>query len=227
MSRVVDKLNLDVDYTTKEKLHSITLYGKELPFQVLFQKQYKGKRGQHIDVVKKGSNTVTLKGMTDRMGNDVPDVDVQLGQMTQTPYGPLCVVRGPGFGRWTDETIEVDRLSKEKAAARFLKMLSASEYDKETSLIVLNCNDTNVERADQVLATLYDTYKEDVVENKTAWHSTLPSLSTTAYKSLAANSAASKTSWQVSKAQPACRFRQDTAGHDRREFDRPPAEPAG
>lgn len=166
MSRVVDKLNLDVDYTTKENLHSITLYGKELPFQVLFQKQYKGKRGQHIDVVKKGSNTVTLKGMTDRKGNDVPDVDVQLGQMTQTPYGPLCVVRGPGFGRWTDETIEVDRLSKEKAAARFLKMLSASEYDKETSLIVLNCNDTNIERADQVLATLYDTYKEDVVENK-------------------------------------------------------------
>ena len=44
--------------------------------------------------------------------------------------------------------------------------LSASEYDKETSLIVLSVNDANTNRADNILSTLYDTYKEDVVENK-------------------------------------------------------------
>ena len=166
MQRVVDKLHLDVDYTINEKLHDITLYGKELPFQVLFEKTYKGKRVQHLTVVKKDGNTVTLKSLHDRLGNEVADVDAKLGQMVNTPYGPVCIVRGPGFGKWDKEEVEVNRLSRDMAASRFMSELTASEYDKETSLIVLSCNDANVDRADAILATLYDTYKEDVVENK-------------------------------------------------------------
>ena len=37
MNIVVEKLNLDVDYTTDESLHYVSLYGKERPFEVLFQ----------------------------------------------------------------------------------------------------------------------------------------------------------------------------------------------
>lgn len=166
MQRVVDKLHLDVDYTVKEKLHDITLYGKDLPFQVLFQKTFKGKGVQHITIVKKDGNTVTLKNLRDQLGKELPDIDAKLGQMVNTPYGPLCIVRASGFGKWEGEEVEVNRLSPDMAAARFMGELSASEYDKETSLIVLSCNDANTERADAILATLYDTYKEDVVENK-------------------------------------------------------------
>lgn len=166
MQRVVDKLHLDVDYTVKEKLHDITLYGKDLPFQVLFQKNFKGKGVQHLTIVKKDGNTVTLKNLRDQLGKELPDIDAKLGQMVNTPYGPLCIVRAPGFGKWEGEEVEVNRLSPDMAAARFMGELSASEYDKETSLIVLSCNDANTERADAILATLYDTYKEDVVENK-------------------------------------------------------------
>lgn len=166
MQRVVDKLHLDVDYTVNEKLHNITLYGNELPVQVIFEKTHKGKGAQHFSIVKKDGNTVVLKNLHDRLGNEVPDVSAQLGQMVNTPYGSLCVVRAPGFGKWADEEVEVTRLSSEMAANRFMGEISASEYDKETSLIVLSCNDANTQRADAILATLYDTYKEDVVENK-------------------------------------------------------------
>ena len=51
-------------------------------------------------------------------------------------------------------------------ASLYQSKLSASEFDKETSLIVLTCLDTHTKRADDILNTLYDTYKEDVVENK-------------------------------------------------------------
>ena len=34
MSRVVEKLHLDVDYTVDERLHSVTLYGNTLPFKI-------------------------------------------------------------------------------------------------------------------------------------------------------------------------------------------------
>ncbi len=166
MSRVVDKLKLDVDYTMKESLHPVTLYNKTRPFEVIFQKTLKGKFGQHIDVTKKDGNTVVLSGMTDQLGNPVADVEAHLGQMVNTPYGAVCIVRGPAFGQWKDEKVSVNRLSNEQASARFLGSFNASEYDKESSLIVLSCNDDNIERADNILNTLFDTYKEDVVQNK-------------------------------------------------------------
>lgn len=167
MLRVVEKLHLDIDYTIEAGLHIKSLYGdKELPFEVLFQSKCKGKALQTFKVTKKDVNTVTLKGLHDKEGNELPDKDVQLGQMVQTPYGQLCVVRGQQFGAWTDETITVSRMSIKNAATRFIGELAVSEYDKETSLIVLNCSDNNVERADHILACLYDTYKEDVVDNK-------------------------------------------------------------
>ena len=154
MQRVIDKLHLEVDYTVKEKLHDITLYGKDLPFQVLSQKNFKGKGVQHLTIVKKDGNTVTLKNLRDQLGKELPDIDAKLGQMVNTPYGPLCIVRASGFGKWEDKEVEVNRLSPDMAAARFMGELSASEYDKETSLIVLSCNDANTERADAILATL-------------------------------------------------------------------------
>lgn len=167
MLRVVEKLHLDIDYTIEAGLHIKSLYGdKELPFEVLFQSKCKGKALQTFKVTKKDANTVTLEGLHDKKGNELPDKDVQLGQMVQTPYGQLCVVRGQQFGAWTDETITVSRMSIKNAATRFIGELAVSEYDKETSLIVLNCSDNNVERADHILACLYDTYKEDVVDNK-------------------------------------------------------------
>ena len=133
---------------------------------MLFQKNFKGKGVQHLTIVKKDDNTVTLKNLRDQLDNEFPDIDAKLGQMVNTPYGPLCIVRASGFGKWEDKEVEVNRLSPDMAAARFMKELSVSEYDKETSLIVLSCNDANTKRADAILATLYDTYKEDVVENK-------------------------------------------------------------
>ena len=167
MLRVVEKLHLDIDYTIKAELHTKSLYGdKELPFEVLFQSKCKGKALQTFKVAKKDASTVTLKGLHDKEGNELPDLDAQLGQMVQTPYGQICVVRGKQFGAWTDEEINVSRMSIKNAATRFISELAVSEYDKETSLIVLNCSDNNVERADHILACLYDTYKEDVVDNK-------------------------------------------------------------
>lgn len=167
MLRVVEKLHIDVYYSINTGLHHKSLYGeKELPFEVLFQKKYNGKLVQSFKVVKKDANTVTLKGLHSKTGEEIADIDAQLGQMVQTPYGQLCIVRGQQFGAWDGEEVAVTRMSVKKAADVYLGELSASEYDKETSLIVLSCSDNNVTRADNILACLYDTYKEDVVENK-------------------------------------------------------------
>ncbi|MCI7274232.1 polysaccharide biosynthesis tyrosine autokinase [bacterium] len=173
MQRVVEKLNLDVDYLIDEGLHHVPLYKDERPVEIIFQSPYtqemaaKTKQASlNFDVKKKNANTVVLTGFKDKEGNKLPDISAQLGQTLQTPVGKLSVLRGKSFNQWTDEAVHVSRMPISFAANLYQSKLSASEFDKETSLIVLTCLDTHTKRADDILNTLYDTYKEDVVENK-------------------------------------------------------------
>ncbi len=173
MQRVVEKLNLDVDYLIDEGLHHVPLYKDERPVEIIFQSPYteemaaKTKQASlNFDVKKKNGNTVVLTGFKDKEGNKLPDISAQLGQTLQTPVGKLSVLRGKSFNQWANEEVHVSRMPISFAASLYQSKLSASEFDKETSLIVLTCLDTHTKRADDILNTLYDTYKEDVVENK-------------------------------------------------------------
>lgn len=165
MERVVEKLHLDVDYTTEEQLHDIALYGKERPFEILFQSAA-GAKPVSFTVRKIDRNSCLLADFRDEEGNRLPDQTVRLGETVRTPAGTLSLVRGRHFNRWEGEEITVTRMSKSLAAKRFAGEISASEYDKESSLIVIACNDVNVRRGDDILRTLFEAYKEDVVENK-------------------------------------------------------------
>ena len=173
MQRVVEKLNLDVDYLIDEGLHHVPLYKDERPVEIIFQSPYTeemaAKAEKHsisFEVQKVNGNTVKLTNFKDEEGNKLPDINAQLGQTLQTPAGKLSVLRGKSFNQWTNEEIRVVRMPVSLAANVYQSKLTASEFNKETSLIVLTCQDTHTKRADDILNTLYDTYKEDVVENK-------------------------------------------------------------
>ncbi len=166
MGRVVEKLHLEVEYTRSERMHEVALYGGERPFEVLFQ-QPVGKGAVAFTAQRTGEGGVRLTEMRDAFGNKLPDADVRLGEVANTPAGRLCVVRGPGFAKWqADEPVKVTRMTRKAAIVRYCGELSASEYDKESSLIVLTCRDISAKRAEDILSVLYDSYKEDVVENK-------------------------------------------------------------
>ncbi|MCI7315975.1 MAG: polysaccharide biosynthesis tyrosine autokinase [Bacteroidales bacterium] len=165
MQRVVEKLKLDVDMTTSEGLHDIALYGYERPVDVVF-KDAKAKRSSQFVVKKVDDNTCRITDYVDDKDGVFKDVTVKLGQMVQTPAGTFCLVRGKSFGAWDDQKLTVTRLTVSKAASRFMGEMTIDEYDKETSLIVISCNDIHVKRADDILNELFETYKQDVVENK-------------------------------------------------------------
>ena len=59
MNIVVEKLNLDVDYTTDESLHYVSLYGKERPFEVLFQASV-ARMAYSVKLQKTGASSVNL-----------------------------------------------------------------------------------------------------------------------------------------------------------------------
>ena len=166
MARVVDRLGLTTDYTTTAALHTVPLYGRQRPFEVVFHNAV-GRHGTTFTVEKTGDGTVRISSLRDARGTELPDVEARLGQTVSTPAGPLTVVRAEGFAKCPKGTkVSVRRMTLSEATDAYTPRISASEYDKETSLIVINCRDMSVERADDVLRTLFDVYREDVVDNK-------------------------------------------------------------
>lgn len=164
MQRVVDSLNLDVDYTTQDFLHPKTLYRKR-PFEVEFVSQFE--EPLSFQVKKGKGDTFILSSFVFDDENINGTVTVHSGQTVKTPVGTLTLTRNAAVNDFPlDKEVKVTRISPEIATNIYMKKVTASEYDKQSSLIVLTCEDTNSGRAEDVLNELFNAYKNDVVQNK-------------------------------------------------------------
>lgn len=177
MERVVDSLDLNVEYSIAESLHSRSLYrgtpfvaefGDSVPEFVRFEvkvlnpTQYELRQLSALfeDALEPTEFEQTLTG--------------EFGTALETPVGPICLTKQEDIfesledkdGKFTQCEITVNRSSIKSATKAFRARMSASEYDKESSLIVLACNDNNVARANDVLNEIFLAYKRDAVEYK-------------------------------------------------------------
>ena len=164
MERVVDSLKLDVDYTTEENLHDVTLY-RERPFEVEFQKPTDEMLQFSVSIL--DANTCLLANFAKR-GESIPgEKKVRVGEVVSTPVGALRIVKNAAYKEFpTEQEIKVTRLPKKIAANIYQARVSATEYDKESSLIVISCSDMSSARAEDILNEVFNAYKRDVVDNK-------------------------------------------------------------
>ena len=147
MERVADSLGLDVDYTMQRALHTVSLYDKR-PVNITFDEP--AQRNYAFTVEKKGENACRLssfEGLEDDDAGKVT-VDVRFGVPAKTPVGTLTMHRAAFFAELAvGDRFKVTRYTP-KTAAQICKMkVSATEYDKESSLVVISCNDVNARRA--------------------------------------------------------------------------------
>lgn len=168
MERVVDSLRLDVNYTMTENLHEIALY-RDRPFEIQFQDNFRSPVSFKVKVNDDGTfrlhDFVTFSDGEKIEQNT--EITMKAGETGKTPAGTLRLVRDAAYDAFPKgKTVTVDRISKKQAAAIYRSKIGATEYDKESSLIVLVCNDVNPGRAEDVLDELFNAYKHDVVENK-------------------------------------------------------------
>ena len=173
MTRVVDKLDLDVDYLMPVSLHKVALYKNERPIEVLFHDSLPSENPipknmiVSLKIKKLDQNTVEIKGFRNKKGKKTDEkIKANFGQTVKTPAGRLSVVRSKMFNKWEDEEITVNRNSVSATADALRMRMDVAQIEKEASLIGLTFQDINPKRAVDVLNTLYNTYKEDVVENK-------------------------------------------------------------
>lgn len=169
MARVVDSLQLDVDYTMRSGLHDVALY-RERPFEVTFGAS--ARTPQSFKVKINDNKTFTLSDFTyfDDNSEEVKDnttLDLRPNETKRTPIGTLRITANADINEFpTEKEITVSHLPKKLAVNIYSKEISATEYDKESSLIIVSCNDVNAGRAEDIVRTVYDAYKQDVVDNK-------------------------------------------------------------
>lgn len=168
MSEVVDRLGLDVSYTTRGTFYDKTLYGKTLPVKVVFRDIPKDETASlHIRLKKDGS----IK-MSEFVKNGKPqnsyDLICHVGQTVNTPLGRLTIERQPHYPSAVADNDEIDVLKSDNASAtgRFLGGLSVEIGDKKSTILDLSYNDVSGKRAEDILSAVIDIYNKVWMKNR-------------------------------------------------------------
>lgn len=168
MSEVVDRLGLDVSYTTRGTFYDKTLYGKTLPVKVVFRDIPKDETASlHIKLKKDGS----IK-MSEFVKNGKPqnsyDLTCHVGQTVNTPLGRLTIERQPHYPSAVADNDEIDVRKSDNASAtgRFLGGLSVEIGDKKSTILDLSYNDVSGKRAEDILSAVIDIYNKVWMKNR-------------------------------------------------------------
>lgn len=168
MSEVVDRLGLDVSYTTRGTFYDKTLYGKTLPVKVVFRDIPKDETASlHIRLEKNGS----IK-MSEFVKNGKPqnsyDLTCHVGQTVNTPLGRLTIERQPHYPSAVADNDEIDVRKSDNASAtgRFLGGLSVEIGDKKSTILDLSYNDVSGKRAEDILSAVIDIYNKVWMKNR-------------------------------------------------------------
>lgn len=174
MFEVVDRLNLDVNYSKNGTFHDTVLYGSTLPVQLRFlDMPDEAITSLVMNVNKDGSGTLThfVTGDDDD-GNPVYDdtvvkftahvdtIDTPVGKITHRPNAAYAGV-SPAI---TD--IKVSRGSKVAAANDYATRLGASTAETYSTIIDLSFTDVSADRAADVLSTVIEVYNENWIRDK-------------------------------------------------------------
>lgn len=167
---VARKLQLNVIYNQKKRLKTVSLYN-EKPFTVRFLDE--GVIPSAFDMKVLNDKDVEISKMTYALPNDSVIIDekkqtVQFRDTIVTQAGRLVLIPdSTHLEKFKGATIQVARLTEESATNSVVARISAKEVDKNTTLIAITCVDTNIKRADDILNTLMETYKEALWRTKT------------------------------------------------------------
>ena len=170
MRIVAERLSLDVDYTMKSGLRTVTLYTQS-PVKVEFpdaeQTQELALKVTPINV-----DQVHLSDfkMWDPEGEEIAFEDEQtvaLRDTVETPIGRLVVSPTLYYtDEYYDEVIRVTKSDLLKVARDYQQNLNSALASKLSTMINLSLQDYSITRAEDVINTLIDVYNEDVINDK-------------------------------------------------------------
>lgn len=173
MYEVVRRLDLDMSYNKKGKMHPVTLYGDNLPVNV-----------EMLDIDSQKSASFEMRLNPDggivlgKFARSVDDKTEKLdGEVTMrsgkneiaTPIGKVRITPNPDFkGGKKGETmdIEVSKVPMQTAVENYGDKLNGELADREADVIDLSIRDTSVQRAVDILNMIIVVYNEEWIKDK-------------------------------------------------------------
>ena len=157
MAEVVNRLDLAVNYTTKEGLRTKTLY-KDSPIKVSFIDDLGGNK---CDItLQVGNESATISG------GGVANLTAKYGDTIAISGGKIVIVPTKKLNNFIGKTIQVSKGDKDAITNTYRNRVKMSVPSKMSSIINMSLNDVSAERAEDVLNTLIDVYNEDAIKDK-------------------------------------------------------------
>lgn len=165
MGEVVRRLNLDIDYYRDGRFHNVVAYGENLPVNIHFidmAPELSAYMELNLSDGKYSISDITFDG--ERLKETVNGA---INDTINTPLGRITVVPTGYYKPGGEISLKVYKLPMSYTRASYSSRLSVSQVgEKSSSLIRLTMSDRSAQRADAVLGTLIDVYKDAWIRDK-------------------------------------------------------------
>lgn len=164
VSEVVNRLKLNMRYSTSGRLHNVTLYGKTLPIEVEMLR-VKDDESASLKVELHKDGTFVLTDFAHRDVESDEKVAGKIGDSVKTPIGTVRVTRSADY-RSSEMPIYVTHVSNEYATRMCIGNMKAALNGKNTSIIDISYTDVCTKRAEDFLNAVVDVYNENWIKDR-------------------------------------------------------------
>lgn len=169
LSKVIDRIGLEVRYQAYDGLMKRDLWQETLPIKVSLPQIGKDEAAyMKMDLRKDGTYTLyKLRKNGKKLSGEAIG---KVGEVCQTPLGKVSIIKTKDFDKsFTEDNEMTIRITKERRydiIDRMQKQLDIELSDDQTSIIRISYRDQSEEKAEVLINTLINVYQEDWFNNK-------------------------------------------------------------
>ncbi|MDD6123784.1 MAG: polysaccharide biosynthesis tyrosine autokinase [Bacteroidales bacterium] len=160
------RIDYDVNYEVDGKFHRVPLYGESLPIKIMFHSMRPEDSGSlRIDLQE---NSFVISECSKNGLDYSKQVKGQYNAMVNTPVGRLSVIPTPSLKAFLSEhtTLYVTRSDIYSMTAAIQSNLSTGLAENKGTIIAISFRDKHPQRAEDLINTLINVYKESWVKDK-------------------------------------------------------------
>ena len=169
MKEVVNRLGLDIKYQAYDGIRKVELIDENLPIKVTFPKLSETD-GAYIKMDLRKDGTFTLYKFRKNKDKFDGKVSGKTNSVIQTPIGPVSVISTNHFdsimNSVEEKTIRISKIRKYDQIEKCLQNIQIDIADDLTDIIGISYQDISGERAERVINTLIDVYREEWTKEK-------------------------------------------------------------
>mgnify|MGYP000387698775 FL=1 len=165
MSEVVKRLHLTVNYSVRDGLRTLDLYGRS-PIEVDFIDD--DNQRLSLEVTELEDGRIKLADFDDKYLTKQEKRRVirgQYGDTIPTPLGQMVVHKTPFMdSTYVDRPITVTKSSPMVTTNAYRATVKSDVANKQASIVTISMNSSVPKRAEDVINTLIEAYNEDAIE---------------------------------------------------------------